>query len=133
MKPIYALRNVLDKHPNIISGAVMAWVNLAVIAEWVKIDGKTASALNLALAATLALFVASKTANVSVLNDLADTPPSAEGVALAPVVGDPAPTARRRKPRGEAGQITPERALSIAILAAVAVIAIVVLLRLVPA
>lgn len=129
MKPIYALSNVLDKHPNIISGAVMSWVNLAIIAEWVKIDGKTASALNLALAATLALFVASKTSNTAVLNELAQDPPTVDGVALDPAAEPPVKAARARKK--EDGQITPERALSIAILAAVALVIVIVLLRLV--
>lgn len=82
MKPLYALSNVLDKHPNIISGAVLAWVNVLIALGVIELDGKEVSALNLALAGTLSLFVASKTANVSVLNDLAKSPPEVEGVEL---------------------------------------------------
>ena len=100
MKPIYALSAVLDKHPNIISGAVLAWVNVLIALGVLELDGKEVSALNLALAGTLSLFVASKTANVAVLNELAQDPPSVDGVPLAPAV-EPA-----NRGRNDSGQVS---------------------------
>lgn len=113
---MYAFRNLFDKHPNIISGAVMAWVNLVIIAGWVRVDGKTVSALNLAIGATLALFVAAKTSNTAVLNELAADPPKIDGVSLAPVV--PVVASRRR---GQKGSTTVELVLGTALIADVVI------------
>jgi hypothetical protein len=81
---MYAIRNLFDKHPIQLAGALTAWLNLAVIAGWVEISAEAVAGLNGALVITLGLFVASKTANVAVLNDLADTPPTVDGVELSP-------------------------------------------------
>jgi hypothetical protein len=131
---VYGLKNLLDKNPVTISGALVAIVGAAVISGWISLSVESLAAWNTALVLVLGLFVNSRTANKAVLNELADTPPTVDGVPLAPASETPAPAAaRRRKPKGEGGQITPERALSIAILAAVALVVVIVLLRLVPA
>lgn len=65
---MYSLKNVFTKSPNVIAAAIMAWVNLGVILNWIPITGEVqTAALNLAVAATLSLFVS--TANQSAQKD----------------------------------------------------------------
>lgn len=71
---MYSVRSLLSKNPVTISGAVMAWVNLAVIAEWLTWDAKTVAALNIALVSTLGVFVISTTVNTSKLDELEAKP-----------------------------------------------------------
>lgn len=96
---MYAIRNLFDKHPIQLAGAVMAWVNLAIIVGWVEMKPEAVAGLNGALVITLGLFVAAKTTNTRVLNDLADTPPTVDGVELAPATA-PAKAKRTRKQAG---------------------------------
>lgn len=77
---LYALRNVLDKQPLQITAAIMAWVNLVVIADLWNPGEKVVGGFNAALIATLLLFVSTKTTNTSVLNELAADPPTIDGV-----------------------------------------------------
>lgn len=83
---MYSLRAVLDKQPVQISGAAFAVVNLFVASGVVHVSGALVAAANTALALVLGLFVQTKTANKSVLNELADALPAPE----------PAKPARRR-------------------------------------
>lgn len=69
---MYALRNLLDKNPIQISGAVVALVNaIAAASSWAP-SPETILAGETALVAVLGLFVAAKTENSASLNELAD-------------------------------------------------------------
>lgn len=92
---MYALRNMLDKHPIQLAGAIMGWVNLAIIADWVTMKPAAVAGLNGALVLTLGLFVATKTANVSVLNALSDSPPTMGGVELSSTAKPKQPTRKQ--------------------------------------
>lgn len=71
---MYSLKSVLDKQPVTITTAVMAVVNLCVIAGWVHLASQTVAGANTALVLVLALFVNSKTANAAVLREMAAAP-----------------------------------------------------------
>ena len=82
---MYAFRNLFDKHPLQISAVVVAGLNYAIVADWIEMTADEISALNAFLILLLGLFIAAKTANVAVLNELRNDPPTAEGVELTPV------------------------------------------------
>ena len=69
---MYGIKNILDKSPVTVSGAVVAVVNFCIAMSWLTLDGKQVAALNTALVLLLSLFVANKTANKAVLHELAD-------------------------------------------------------------
>jgi hypothetical protein len=102
---MYGFKALLDKNPVTISAAVVAVVGAAVISGWVTISVEALAAWNTALVLALGLFVNSRTANVAVLNELADTPPTVEGVPLAPAAA-PAKKAPAKKV-AEKGQSVP--------------------------
>lgn len=70
---MYAIKNIFDKTPLMLSGAIMGVVNFLILMEWLSMDGKQVSGLNLALVGVLGLFVATKTANKAVLEELAES------------------------------------------------------------
>lgn len=71
---MYSIKSVLDKNPIQLSSAIMLLVNFLVIAHIVgHPDAETVAAGNGALIALLGLFVATKTANKAVLDELADS------------------------------------------------------------
>lgn len=70
---MYSLRNLAQKNPIQISGVVIAWLNVLVIAGTIDVSAETVSSLNIALVLTLGLFVAVNTANKTALDEfLAD-------------------------------------------------------------
>lgn len=69
---MYGLRNILDKQPVQITGAVMSVLNLAVVAGWVHAASTTVAAGNTALVLILGLFVNSRTTNTAVLHEIAN-------------------------------------------------------------
>jgi hypothetical protein len=71
MKPLYGLGNLFQKQPITIATSIVAWLNVFVIAGAITFSAETVSALNIALVATLGLFVSSQTTNTSVLTELA--------------------------------------------------------------
>ena len=68
---MYRLRNILDKNPIQISAAVVAVLNVPVVAGAISLTTETVGAMNVALVAVLSLFVSSKTANRAVLDEIA--------------------------------------------------------------
>jgi len=71
---MYGLRNVLDKQPIQIATAVMAIVNLCVIAGWVHLASTTVAGGNTTLVLVLGLFVKAKTATTAALRELTSPP-----------------------------------------------------------
>lgn len=70
---LYAIRNLLDKNPTQISAAVMAIVNLPILATWWTPPAAAVSGLNVALVLVLGLFVVTRTVNGAKLAELADS------------------------------------------------------------
>lgn len=69
---MYRLRNLLDKNPIQISGAVMALLNLLVIVDVVSVSADAVAASNTALILVLGLFVTTRTTNTAKLEDLSE-------------------------------------------------------------
>lgn len=67
---MYSLKEVLNRNPIQISGAIGAIVNWAVIMEWLDITGDQVAGLNVVLLAVLGLFVVTKTTNTAKLEEL---------------------------------------------------------------
>lgn len=70
---LYNPKNVLDKNPIQISGAVMACVNVPVVSGALDWSTPTVAAVNVALVAVLGLFISSKTANKATLEEMGTT------------------------------------------------------------
>lgn len=70
---MYSVKNLVQKNPVQISGAVIAVLNVLIIAGWVVLDAKAVAALNTALIAVLGLFVSQATVNAAALRDAIDT------------------------------------------------------------
>lgn len=66
-----SFKNVLNKTPLQLSGAVMGVVNFLIINDTIHMKVAAVSGLNLAMIGVFGLFVATKTANKAVLNELA--------------------------------------------------------------
>jgi hypothetical protein len=80
---MYSVKNLINKNPIQISGAVLAIMNWLVLMDWVELADKQVAGFNTALVAVLGVFIANKTENSESLRELeADsqgetwTPPS---------------------------------------------------------
>ena len=67
---LYNLKEVLNRNPIQISGAIGSGVNFAILMEWLSMTDKQVAGLNVFLLALLGLFVVTKTTNTSKLNEL---------------------------------------------------------------
>lgn len=73
MAGLYNLKNVWNKSPIQLTVSVIAVVNFANIMNWLTMTGDQISGLNMALVAVLGLFIADKTSNDAVLQEMADS------------------------------------------------------------
>lgn len=67
---MYSFKNVLQKNPIQISGAIITMLNVLVMAGAITLRGEVVAGINTALVVVLGLFVANTTANVAVLKEL---------------------------------------------------------------
>lgn len=72
MSGLYSLKNILDKNPIQLSGAVMAVLNVPIVAGAIDWSTATVAAANVALVAVLGLFISAKTSNDAVLQEMAE-------------------------------------------------------------
>lgn len=94
---MYSLRNILTQAPEKVSSAVLAVVNVAVVAGWVDVTKETLGGLNVALVLALGLFyVAPLTTSKAGLAQMqrATDDAHAAGVTLGASVAPPAPAKR---------------------------------------
>lgn len=68
-----SIRGILDKNPIQITTAIILVVNFFVAAEILEINAIAVASLNSALVGIMGLFVATKTANKRVLNEMVTT------------------------------------------------------------
>lgn len=92
---MYSPKNLLQKNPIQISGALFAIANATIVSGWVEMTVEQLAAWETALLLVLGLFVASQTVNKAVLSELADSPPTVDGTPV--VTGEAMPAKRKQR------------------------------------
>ena len=67
---MYSLKNILDKTPIQLSGAIVGILNLGVLLDVVDLTADQVSGVNVGAVLLLGLFVSQKTANKAVLAEI---------------------------------------------------------------
>lgn len=67
---MFSLKEIFNRNPIQISGAVLALANFAIIMDWIDMTADQVAAGNGALGAILGLFVVTKTTNTAKLEEL---------------------------------------------------------------